>query len=370
LAVYTLAGADIEEVMSAPSRTPPAEKPTARQAFYDQIGRQNLAPLWERIKGLVPRSPQPAAQPAHWKYTETRVALLEAGKLLSAEEAERRVLILENPGLAGQSRITGSLFSGLQLLMPGEKAHPHRHTASALRLFLEGSKAYTAVNGERTTMARGDFVITPGWTWHDHGNEGGDPAIWLDGLDVPLVNLFDTSFAEGDEGTKIPVSRPERDSEARYACALLPDAAGNAAGSPSSPLLNYRYARARESLAAMQRNGPIDPCHGVKLRYANPLTGGSAMPTMSAALQLLGAGFETAPYRSTDGTVFVVVEGKGRSQIGGASFEWAESDVLVAPSWAVQHHHAATDAVLFSFSDRAAQEKLGIWREQRQGGAP
>ncbi len=353
--------------MSAPSRTPTAEQLNARKEFYERIERQNLAPLWERVKGLVTREPQPAARPAHWKYPAVRASLLQAGALLSAEEAERRVLILENPGLAGQSQIAGSLFSGLQLLMPGEKAHPHRHTASALRLFLEGASAYTSVNGERTMMSRGDFVITPGWTWHDHGNEGADPVIWLDGLDVPIVNLFDTSFAEGSEAARIPVSRPDGDCEARYVGALLPDSTGAAANSLSSPLLNYRYSRARENLAAMQRNGPIDACHGVKLRYANPLTGGPAMPTMSAALQLLAARFQTAPYRSTDATVFVVVEGNGHSQVGDTAFDWEENDVFVAPSWAPQQHRAVSEAVLFSFSDRAAQEKLGIWRELREG---
>src|ERR1700733_1889129 len=250
--------------MSATTRTPSAAQLNARQEFYDRIGQQNLAPLWERVKGLVTREPQPAARPAHWNYSDVRGSLLQAGALLSAEEAERRVLIFENPGLAGQSRITGSLFSGLQLLMPGEKAHAHRHMASALRVFLEGSSAYTAVNGERTMMSRGDFVITPGWTWHDHGNDGADPVIWLDGLDVPIVNLFDTSFAEGNETSQIPIARPEHDSEARYSGALLPD--GGRSDSLSSPLLNYRYSRARDSLAQMQRNGPVDPCHGVKLR--------------------------------------------------------------------------------------------------------
>ena len=348
--------------MNATTRTPSAAQLRARQEFYDRIGRRNLAPLWERVKGLVTQEPRPAARPAHWKYSDVRASLLEAGALLSAEEAERRVLIFENPGLVGQSRITGSLFSGLQLLMPGEKAHAHRHAASALRLFLEGASAYTAVNGERTVMSRGDFVITPGWSWHDHGNEGADPVIWLDGLDVPIVNLFDSSFAEGTESTEIPVVRLEGDCEARYAGALLPDC-GDVPDSRSSPLLNYRYTRTRESLAAMQRNGPIDPCHGVKLRYVNPLTGGAVMPTMSAAVQLLAAGFQTAPYRSTDGTVFVVVEGHGQSQIGESTFHWAESDVFVAPSWAPRRHRAGSESVLFSFSDRAAQEKLGLWRE-------
>ncbi|HXX45152.1 MAG TPA: gentisate 1,2-dioxygenase [Candidatus Acidoferrales bacterium] len=342
----------------------------ARQSFHDAIAKQNLAPLWERVSGLVTRTPQPAALPAHWQYATVRASLLEAGRLLTAEEAERRVLILENPGLRGRSQATDSLFSGLQLLLPGERADAHRHAASALRLFLEGSGAYTSVDGERTNMERGDFVITPSWTWHAHGNDGADPVIWLDGLDVPMVNLFKASFSEGSDAKNVSDGPPAGDCEARFGGALVPDGykveSPATAGRLSSPLLNYRYARARESLAAMLRNGPVDPCHGVKLRYVNPVTGGSAMPTMSAAIQLLPRGIESAPYRSTDGTVFVVVEGRGRSQIGDASFDWNENDIFVAPSWAPQRHHAESEAVLFSFSDRAAQEKLGLWREQRE----
>lgn len=353
--------------MTSSTRTISDEKAEARKAFYARIAEQHLAPLWERLSGLVTRSPQPAAKPVHWKYASVRPDLIAAGSLLSAAEAERRVLILENPGLPGQSKITGSLYGGLQLLMPGERAHAHRHTASALRLFLEGSGAYTAVDGERTVMARGDFVLTPAWTWHEHGNEGPEPVIWLDGLDVPIVNLFDTSFSEGhEEEGESPAARPACDSEVRYGGTLLPE--GCKHESLSSPLLNYRYDRARETLVALYRNGPIDPCHAVKLRYVNPLTGGAVMPTMSAAIQLIPPGFETAPYRSTDGTVFVVIEGRGRSEVGDLSFEWTESDVFVAPSWAPQRHHAETEAVIFSFSDRIAQEKLGIWRERR--GAP
>jgi gentisate 1,2-dioxygenase len=281
--------------MSA-SRTTSTDRTTERKTFYDAIAKQNLAPLWEREAGLVTRSPQPAARPTHWRYSKVRASLLEAGRLLTAEEAERRVLILENPGLPAQSHVTDSLFSRFQLLMPGERAHEHRHVASALRVFLEGSGAYTAVNGERTSMKRGDFVITPSWTWHDHGNDGRDPVIWLDGLDVPIVNLFRTSFSEGDAkktaagAPAIPhgeqaAGRPPGDCEARYAGAMLPK--GSKAGFLSSPLINYRYARARESLATMLPNGPVDPCHGLKLRYSNPLTGGPAMPTISAAIHCL-----------------------------------------------------------------------------------
>jgi len=152
--------------------------------------------------------------------------------------------------------------------------------------------------------------------------------------------------------------------EARYAGGLLPEGC-EVATRISSPLLNYRYARTRESLATIQRNGPIDPYHGVKLRDANPLTGDSVMPTLSAAIELWPSGFDSAPYRSTDGRVFVVIEGRGRSEIGDALFDWGENDVVVAPRWALQRHHAQSEAVIFSFSDRAAQEKLGLWREER-----
>jgi len=348
--------------MSSLSRAPTAAELSARKVFYDEIAKQHLAPLWERVSGLVTRSPAPIARPVHWQYPIVRASLLNAGRLLTAEEAERRVLILENPGLPGQSQVTDSLFSGLQLLLPGERASAHRHVASALRVFLEGSGAYTVVNGERTNMERGDFVITPNWTWHNHGNDGPDPVIWLDGLDVPMVNLFKASFSEGSYSRDLPAGARLGDSEARFAGALLPDGCQS---SLSSPLLNYRYSHARENLAAMYRHGPVDPCHGVKLRYVNPLTGGPAMPTMSSALQLLPGGFRTQPYRSTDGTVFVVIEGRGQSRIDESLFDWAENDIFVSPSWALQQHNARTEAILFSFSDRAAQEKLGLWRERR-----
>src|SRR6201747_1779790 len=113
--------------------------------------------------------------------------MLQAGNLITAKEAERRVLVLENPGLAGQYRITHSLFAGLQLIMPGEVAPAHRHTPSALRFIVEGEGAYTAVAGEKLPMKPGDFVVTPAWSWHDHGNHGTAPVVWLDGLDTPFA---------------------------------------------------------------------------------------------------------------------------------------------------------------------------------------
>ena len=173
--------------------TPPTAASTAetpeRLAFYERIGQKHLTPLWTSLAKLVTPEPASRCQPASWSFAEIRAAMIEAGRLITAKEAERRVLILENPGLRGQSKITTDLYAGVQLVLPGEVAPAHRHSQSALRFVLEGDGAHTSVNGERTPMRYGDFIITPPMAWHDHGNETDQPMFWLDGLDIPIVQI-------------------------------------------------------------------------------------------------------------------------------------------------------------------------------------
>ena len=101
----------------------------ARQAYYDKIGKYHLAPLWEVLKGLVTPEPKTQMQATIWKFPDVEKLMLEAGEVITAEEAERRVLVLENPGEPGKSRITNTLFAGIQLIMPGEIADAHQHAA-------------------------------------------------------------------------------------------------------------------------------------------------------------------------------------------------------------------------------------------------
>lgn len=337
-----------------------------RRIFYEKLDRQNLAPLWEVLGRLVTAEPVTACVPAIWRYREIRQFLLEAGTLITAKEAERRVLVLENPGLRGAAQITQSLYAGVQMVLPGEIAPSHRHVASALRFVLESEGGYTAVDGERTTMAPGDFILTPSWRFHDHGNPSGSPAFWLDGLDVPIVNLFGTSFAEHHPLDTQPVTRPDGDALARYGANLLP--LEYRPPDLASPVFNYPYARSREALDRLYRHGPVHPCHGVKLQYVNPATGGYPMPTIAAFLQLLPRDFRGRAYRSTDATVYCVVEGRGRSVIAETIFDWEPRDIFVVPSWHWVRHEADAESVLFSFSDRAAQKALGLWREQLEPG--
>jgi gentisate 1,2-dioxygenase len=343
--------------MEAVAKTP------EREAFYRKIDGENLSALWNVMGDLITPEPRSACRPHLWNYDAIRAYMMEAGKLITAKEAERRVLILENPGLRGQSKVTTSLYAGIQLVLPGDVAPAHRHSQSALRFILEGKGAFTTVAGEKTMMVSGDFVITPSMAWHDHGNETGEPMFWLDGLDIPMVQFFDASFAEGSKEEQQKITKPAGDSFARYGRNLLP--VDDKRSSRTSPIFNYPYSHTREALEQAKLREEWDACHGLKLKFSNPETGDFAMPTIGTFIQLLPKGFKTARYRSTDATVFTAVEGNGRTRIGEQVFEWGPRDLFVVPSWHWVTHEVDEDAVLFSFSDRPVQQKLDLFREDR-----
>ncbi|MBP0630271.1 MULTISPECIES: gentisate 1,2-dioxygenase [unclassified Cupriavidus] len=337
--------------------------PTRRDAFYRELEPHAMAALWTRLRKLIPSEPTPAGVAHRWPYAAARPYLMESATLISAEEAERRVLLMENPGLPGTSCITSTMYAGLQLILPGEVAPAHRHSQSALRFIVEGSGAYTAVDGEKTYMEAGDFVITPAWTWHHHGHEGSAPMVWVDGLDIPIVSFFNGGFREEFDSDEAPVTRPAGDALARYGTGLMP--VGYQPSTLNSPVFNYPYARTREALFALPHAGAPDPHAGYLMRYTNPVDGGWAMPTIATMIRLLPSGFATLPYRSTDSAVFICVEGRGHVMIGDRRLELAPHDLVVVPGWSQYTLHASEDLVLFSYSDRVAQEKLGLFREQR-----
>lgn len=351
-----------KDLPAASGSRSPEEIQALRSAYYERIGKKNMAPLWEVMKNLVPNEPVTPFMPALWRFNDFKPMVFEGGELITAKEAERRVLVLENPGARGKSAITNSLYAGIQLVLPGEIAPPHRHTAGAIRFILEGEGAYTQVDGEKTEMKPGDFVITPSWTAHDHGNDTNKPMMWLDVLDLPTVNFYAAAFFE-DLGEEPQNTRREHgDSLERFGSGVYPD--GSDISLNRSPIINYPYARMRPILDRLHKSGDVDPRHGARIRYANPFNGGWVTPTMGAHLALLPKGFKGRPSRATDGTIFACAEGRGRTRVDNAVLEWTRNDVFVVPSWKSYSHEAAEGAVLFSISDRPAQESLGIWREE------
>lgn len=323
--------------------------------YYDRAAARHVLPLWVDTAQYVPMAPAPPYDPALWKYEDIRPLLVEAGDVVTPEEASRRVLVLQNPALSGFEGTTRSLYACLQMILPGEQAPEHRHTQSALRLVLEGQGGVTTVDGGRVNMMPGDMIITPSWAWHGHTHEGDAPMIWLDGLDNGLMAQLDTTFFE-----------PGR-SEFPETAQSAPSADENRPETGAGRILRFPYDKARENLEILRDVTDANASHGYRMEYLDPAHGGPAMPTMTTMLMLLDSGFSGRSYRSTDGAVFTVLEGEGETTIGGETFEWKRHDVFVVPSWVAYAHRAEAESVLFSFSDRVVQQKLGVWREAQDG---
>jgi len=204
--------------------------------------------------------------------------------------------------------------------------------------------------------------VTPAWAWHDHGNLGTTPVVWLDGLDTPFARFFGAAFREEHADDKQPIDRPDGESISVYGMNLIPDEYQS--DGMSTPVLIYPYERTAAALDSLAKANKPHPAHGFRLRYANPATGKHPFPTMAVSMQRLPRGFAGKTYRSTGSAVFAVHRGTGTAQIGDKTFAIAPHDVFVAPPWLPYSFTADSEIELFSYSDRAGQEALGYWREQ------
>jgi gentisate 1,2-dioxygenase len=226
-------------------------------------------------------------------------------------------------------------------------------------------------------MSRGDLILTPSGLWHDHGNEGSEPVIWVDVLNVPLVEsldatIFEFDFDPGEAGLptdRQPVSYPVDHSTNLYARGgLKPLFVDHRRGATEhSPQFVYRW---RDTRAALESLRGYDGCahDGILLEYVDPTTGGSVMPSMAFRAQLLRAGEQTQPQRRMASTIYCVLEGRGATEIAGERFEWGPNDVFVIPNWTWSRHLCGdADAVLYSVTDEPVMRKLDLYRHEGRG---
>ncbi|HEX7052707.1 MAG TPA: cupin domain-containing protein [Burkholderiales bacterium] len=320
------------------------------EAYYRTLEGEALGALWTVANEIEPWYPQPKSVPMLWPWRRIESHVRKAAQLVSAEKAARRVVMLVNPGRKEWSAAAGLLYTGVQIMNPGEFTSAHRHQASALRFIMEGRGAYTVVDGERIALGERDLVLTPNGTWHDHGVEpGGTQCIWQDGLDIPLMNSLDANFYEVHPRV-VQEPLPGKIEKKNWS-------------KPYSPVFHYPWAEWYEKLKSEGEDSPYD---GKLLEYANPLTGGPVMPTIGARLQLLRPGEATRAHRHTGSAIYQVAKGRGWSEISGQRFEWREKDIFALPSWAPHRHGNASsreEAVLFSFDDLPAMRALGLYRE-------
>ncbi len=331
---------------------------------YDELPRHGVAPLWRYYGNLFPAQPRSRALPFVWSWHDLRPHLLHFSKTLSLEEAERRVLMLVNPALTEPPATVNTLYAGLQVILPGETAQAHRHTSNAFRFIIEGSGAWTTVDGERVHMSPGDLLLTPGWAWHDHTHAGDAPMIWLDALDYPLVNALEAGFYEKYPERLQPVTRPDDAGSRQFLHGRLNPAWLKPEG-PNSPVTRYTWAETERAFDAIADSAEGSDVDGIVLEYTNPWTGGPVMPTIGCRVQKLRPGFEGAGRRHTASTIFHVVRGEGATIVDGTRLDWAQHDTFAVPGWAAYRHlntSASADAVLFSYSDQPVMNSLGLYR--------
>ena len=338
-------------------------KDSFREAFHQRMHANHMYGLWELASQMTPH-PEPKMIAHMWPWSLLESIIEESGQAVPVGD-ERRALQLFNPGLGGRWATTNNLIAAVQVLLPGEVARAHRHTPTAIRFIIEGTGAYTAVDGERVYMAPGDLILTPSWAWHDHGNETKERVVWMDGLDIPLIASVEAMFFQFYTEPQVPASRPANSSRQLY---------GHAHISPtwvkekpqSSPLLLYSWDETCKALDAL-RDHEGSAFDGIALEYRHPQTGGPVLPTMACCAQLLRPGEHTKAHRHTGSAVYHVVKGQGSTIINGQRFVWSKGDIIALPPWAL-HEHSNTskseDAVLFSIQDSPVFQALGLYYEE------
>lgn len=336
-------------------------------AYYKELERLKTGALWTVANKIEPWQPRSESVPVLWRYRDLREHVLRSVGLVTPEKAGRRVVYLDNPGRRDVAAAVGWLYSGLQVMHPGERASAHAHSSSALRFIMEGRGAYTIVDGHKLTLGANDFVITPNGSWHEHGVEAdGLPCIWQDGLDIPLVNALEAGFYAVHPDLQQAVGFPVNDSVDIWGAAgLRPQDAGW--NKPFSPLFKYQWEPTYEALRRHAGAHADNPFDGALMHYTNPASGGHVMATMGASMQLLRPGFAGKAHRHTGSFLYQVSKGRGYSIINGQRFDWQERDIFCVPSWAWHEHvnaSASEDACLFCFNDLPVMEKLALYREE------
>ncbi|KAF9891422.1 hypothetical protein FE257_004278 [Aspergillus nanangensis] len=331
-----------------PTPTNLTSKITNKPTLEEAIKSQSLVPLWNTGSPISSSIPHTKQLPTVWPYTTTKTLLLQAAKHVDPHEAERRAVLMINPGRNESPFTLDTLLAAHQLILPGEKAICHRHTPFAVRFLIEGEKGFTAISGRKMYMAPGDLIITPVWNWHDHGNDGDQDVVWLDGLNIPLFKPFPVDFTEH---YLKEFGRETHDSE------VFAD------GEELVQRMKFPWVEMQKRLDAVE--GETAVCE-----YLLPGAEGSVSTTIGAYAERIDGGAVGGGRKETTNHVFQVHRGEGWTEVVGADGEvttlkWGRGDSFAIPSWCEFRNFAGPKepVYLFFFSDKPMLTNLGFWRE-------
>ncbi len=331
--------------------------------YVAALKSHNLVPLWPSLRALLPPGkPQPRTRATHWAYKALRPLLMKAGELTPIEKAERRVLVLANPGHGLEKmQASAAIYLGMQLLLPGEWAPSHRHTPNAVRMIVEGEGATTTVDGEKCPMSRGDLILTPTGLWHEHGHDGTEPVVWLDVLDLPLVYYMEASYHVDGPRQSVKPGRGDR----TYAHGGVVPTPVFTRTDKAYPMLRYPWAQTRAALETLAADQP--ELEAVQVSYVNPETGGDAQNILGYyALMLRPGQALRLPVRSP-AIVFHLIGGSADVKVEYQSFTLAEADTCCAPGYtAVNLVNRSSDepAFLFIADETPLHKKLGVFENR------
>jgi gentisate 1,2-dioxygenase len=304
----------------------------------------NLAAIYDEPL-IIPKKKRVKA--FHWKWTKIERLLFQSlefqNKLPAGQAgAERRIIRLQNPGLDCET-VTETMSMSVQLLMPGEFARPHRHTP----------------------VAPGDLILTPYMQWHEHGNDGSEPGIWIDGLDFPMVRYFDAVIKEDIE---VPQEYKKRTgtSVRRFSSPGLRPSWIPQSELQRESLVHFRWENTEKTLFALADGGDFSPTEDIILEYFNPTNGDSVFYTIGCYIQMIRPEIKTKEHKENVHKIYHVFRGKGETIIDGQKFKWSDGDFFVVPSgsWHYHENTSKNPAILFSLQDKPALKRLGLYREE------
>jgi len=325
------------------------------------LSAQNLVPLWPSLRGVLPPGkPGPRTRPTHWSYAALRSLLLQAGELTPIEKAERRVLVLANPGHGLEKmQASSSIYLGMQLLLPGEWAPAHKHTPNAVRMIVEGEGAYTTVDGEKCPMERGDLILTPTGLWHEHGHDGSEPVVWLDVLDLPLVYYMEASYVTEGKAQIVETTMGERS----YANGgVVPSPVFVRGGERRYPMLRYPWADVRAALVGLAETQPA--IEAVQVAYVNPETGGDCQNILGYSALMLRPGETLRLPTRSPAMVFHLIEGGATVEIDDNAFRLEPADTCCAPGYTpvtLKNRSGSEPAFVFIADETPLHKKLGVY---------
>lgn len=328
--------------------------------YVAALRERNLVPLWPSLRGVLPpQIPTRQTRPTHWAYADIKPLLLKAGELTPIEKAERRVLVLANPGhTLEKMQASAALYLGMQLLLPGEWAPSHRHTPNAVRMVVEGEGAWTTVDGEKCPMSRGDLILTPTGRWHEHGHDGDQPVVWLDVLDLPLMYYLEVSYHLNGGRQAV---KPGRGDRAYSRAGVVPTPVFGRAGQ-RYPMLRYPWADAKAALLSIAEDR-ADLQH-VQVTYTNPETGEDAENVLGFHALMLRPGQTLALPARSPACVYHAIEGRARVSVQGHDFDLKEADTCCIPGYTpttLVNASASEPAFLFVADESPLHRKLDVY---------